>query len=128
MSQDLEKYLYFTVGLLKNSFALDALSQDALKYHLIDQPGKLIALRLTEYYEMVARGNLHPGASIPLTATSTPFGNGDGYFYHFVWWGSRCGELVAILEGDAYAIALDALPDFLSVLCCRIVESLQQHC
>ncbi len=78
MSQDLEKYLYFTVGLLKNSFALDALSQDALKYHLIDQPDKLIALRLTEYYEMVARGNLHPGASIPLTATSTPFGNGDG--------------------------------------------------
>ena len=76
MSQDLEKYLYFTVGLLKNSFALDALSQDALKYHLIDQPGKLIALRLTEYYEMMARGNLHPGASIPLTATSTPFDNG----------------------------------------------------
>lgn len=61
MSQDQEKYLYFTVGLLKNSFALDALSQDALKYHLIDQPGKLIALRLTEYYEMMARGNLHPG-------------------------------------------------------------------
>ena len=73
MSQDLDKYLYFTVGLLKNSFALDALSQDALKYHLIDEPGKLIALRLTEYYEMMARGNLHPGASVPLAATSTPF-------------------------------------------------------
>jgi len=71
MSQDLEKYLYFTVGLLKNSFALNALSQDALKYHLIDQPDKLIALRLTEYYEMMARGNLHPGARIL-------FGNGDG--------------------------------------------------
>src|SRR5947209_18421622 len=78
MSQDLEKYLYFNVGLLKNSFALDALSQAALKYHLIDQPGKLIALRLTEYYEMVARGNFHPGASIPLTATSTPLGTRDG--------------------------------------------------
>ncbi len=49
-----------------------------MKYHLIDQPDKLIALRLTEYYEMVARGNLHPGTSIPLAATSTPFGNGDG--------------------------------------------------
>ena len=78
MSQDLEKYLYFTVGLLKNSFALDALSQDALKYHMIDQPGKLIALRLTEYYEMMARETLHPGASIPLAATSTAIGNGDG--------------------------------------------------
>jgi hypothetical protein len=76
MSQDQEKYLYFTVGLLRNSFALDALSQDALKYHLIDQPGKLIALRLTEYYEMMARGTLHPGARMPLTATSTPFDNG----------------------------------------------------
>src|ERR671924_1793294 len=78
MSQDLEKYLYFTVGLLKNSFALDALSQDALKYHLIDQPGKLIALRLTEYYEMMARGNLQPGASTPLAATVKLFENGDG--------------------------------------------------
>ena len=53
MSQDLEKYLNFNVGLLKNSFALDALWQDALKYHMIDQPGKLIALRLTEYYLQV---------------------------------------------------------------------------
>jgi len=71
MSQDQEKYLYFTVGLLKNSFALDALTQDALKYHLIDQPGKLIALRLTDYYEMMTQGNLHPGANIPLAATPT---------------------------------------------------------
>lgn len=55
MPQD-EEYLYFTVGLLKNSFALDALRQDALKYHMIDQPAKLIALRLTEYYELMARG------------------------------------------------------------------------
>ncbi len=65
MSQDLEeKYVYFNVGLLKNSFGLDALWQDALKYHMIDQPGKLIAFRLTEYYEMMARGVLHPGPSV----------------------------------------------------------------
>jgi hypothetical protein len=75
MSQDRERYLYFTVGLLKNSFALDALTQDALKYHLIDQPGKLIALRLTEYYEMMTRGNLPPGASIPLAVTPTGITN-----------------------------------------------------
>src|SRR5436309_15580588 len=75
MSQDREKYLYFTVGLLKNSSAIDALWQDALKYHLIDQPGKLIALRLTEYYEMIARGNLPPGTGLPLSATSTLFNN-----------------------------------------------------
>ena len=64
MSQNQEKYLYFNVGMLKNSFALDALWQDALKYHMIDQPGKLIALRLTEYYEMAARGTLHPDAGL----------------------------------------------------------------
>ena len=63
MSQDVEKYLYFNVGLLKNSFGLDALWRDAMKYHMVDQPGKLIALRLTEYYEMIGRGILHPGAS-----------------------------------------------------------------
>jgi|SRR5579859_1359157 len=66
MSQDLEKYLYFNVGLLKNSFALDALRQDALKYHMIDQPDQLIALRLTEYYELMAGGVLPPGIGMPL--------------------------------------------------------------
>ncbi len=69
MSQDVEKYLYFEVGLLKNSFALDALWQDAIKYHMIDQPGKLIAIRLTEYYELIARGILHPGASVSTAVT-----------------------------------------------------------
>ena len=78
MSQDVEKYLYFDVGLLKNSFALDALWQDALKYHMIDQPGKLIALRLTEYYEMMARGILPPGASASIAATPTVTSNGGG--------------------------------------------------
>src|ERR1700692_2461944 len=75
MSQDQEKYLYFNVGLLKNSFALEALTQDALKYHLIDQPGKLIALRLTEYYEMIAQVNLPQGPGLPLTLTSTTYSN-----------------------------------------------------
>ncbi|MBV9689735.1 MAG: hypothetical protein JO202_08475 [Ktedonobacteraceae bacterium] len=55
MSEDMEQYQYFTVGLLKNSFALEALKADALKYHMIEQPDKLIALRLTEYYELLAR-------------------------------------------------------------------------
>ena len=61
MSQDPEKYLHFNVGLLKNSFAVEALRQDALKYHMVDQPGHLIALRLTEYYELMARGGLPQG-------------------------------------------------------------------
>jgi len=76
MSQDREKYLYFTVGLLKDSSTLDALWQDALKYHMIDQPGKLIALRLTEHYEMKAQESLHAGAGIPMTPMPKAVGNG----------------------------------------------------
>lgn len=76
MPQDLEEYLYFTVGLLKNSFALDALRQDALKYHMIDQPAKLIALRLTEYYELMARGISHQGVGMSSAATPPTVNNG----------------------------------------------------
>src|SRR5207248_8526837 len=75
MSQDLEKYLNLNVGLLKNSFALDALWQDALKYHMIDQPGKLIALRLTEYYELMARGMLPQGTSAPFSTAGSAGGS-----------------------------------------------------
>jgi hypothetical protein len=70
MSQHSEKYLYFNVGLLKDSLALQALWQDALKYHMIDQPGKLIALRLTEYYDLMARGMLPQGTSAPFSSSS----------------------------------------------------------
>src|SRR5438270_12541036 len=78
MSQDPEKYLYFNVGLLKNSFALDALRRDALKYHMVDQPDQLIALRLTEYYELMAGGVLPPSIRVPLATTPTGSGTGDG--------------------------------------------------
>ena len=60
-----EKFLYFTVGLLKGSAALEALRQDATKYHMIDHPGQLIALRLTEYYEMMDQGILRPAVPAP---------------------------------------------------------------
>lgn len=73
MPQDVERYLYFTVALLKDSNALDALWQDALKYHMIDQPGKLIAMRLTEYYEIKASGMISP---TPGVHTTRPINNG----------------------------------------------------
>lgn len=62
--QDKDQYINFTIKLLKGSFALNALWQDALNYHMIDQPDKLIAMRLTEYYELVARGALRPGPTM----------------------------------------------------------------
>ena len=78
MSQDSDKYLYFNVGLLKHSFALDALRKDALKYHMIDRPDQLIALRLTEYYELMARGVLPPGIGMPLAIGVAASGKRDG--------------------------------------------------
>ena len=74
MPQDVERYLYFTVALLKDSNELDALWQDALKYHMIDQPGKLIAMRLTEYYELKASGMISPTPGIHTAAR--PINNG----------------------------------------------------
>ena len=94
-----EEYLYFTVGLLKNSFALDALRQDALKYHLIDQPAKLIALRLTEYYELMARGIWHQGIGMSSAATPATSSNG----------GEREGVRAASAPDDESVIA--ASPD-----------------
>jgi hypothetical protein len=75
MPQDVERYLYFTVALLKDSNALDALWQDALKYHMIAQPGKLIAMRLTEYYELKASGILSPTTGVH-NAAARPINNG----------------------------------------------------
>jgi hypothetical protein len=60
-----EKFLYFTVGLLKDSEALEALRQDAVKHHMIENPGQLIALRLTEYYEMMNKGIVQPSVRVP---------------------------------------------------------------
>jgi hypothetical protein len=65
-----EKFLYFTVGLLKGSAALEALRQDATKYHMIDHPGQLIALRLTEYYEMINQDSVQPGLHVPAVKVS----------------------------------------------------------
>ncbi|HET8844436.1 MAG TPA: hypothetical protein VFN35_23410 [Ktedonobacteraceae bacterium] len=87
--QDRDQYVYFTIKLLKGSFALNALWQDALNYHMIDQPDKLIALRITEYYELVSRGALRPGPSMlgvapspapmpPAMPAQANFGNNGG--------------------------------------------------
>ena len=60
-----DKYLHFTVGLLKDSATLEALQEDAMKHHMVDHPGQLIALRLSEYYEMMNRGMVQPVLRVP---------------------------------------------------------------
>ena len=77
MPKDSEKYQYFTVALLKSSFALEALKADAMKHHMVEQPAKLIALRLTEYYDLLARlGPPMPNVSL-FTTTRSEMGNGS---------------------------------------------------
>jgi len=78
MSQDPEKYLYFTVGFLKHSFASDALWRDAVQHHMVDEPALLMALRLTEYYELRARG--HIDATTTLSPPTTPSENHKGRY------------------------------------------------
>ena len=72
MSQKSERYMYFTVGLLKDSFALEELWKDAVKYHMVDQPGKLVAMRLTEYYEMKSQAGKMPSGNTPIAQTLPP--------------------------------------------------------
>lgn len=55
MPKESEKYQYFRVGFLKDSFALETLMADAIKHHMAEQPAQLIALRLTEYYDLLDR-------------------------------------------------------------------------
>ena len=83
MPKDTEKYQYFTVGLLKSSFALEALNADAAKHHMVEQPAKLIALRLTEYYDLLARvGPLMPSVS-HFTTQISDIENGSRSGYDF---------------------------------------------
>ncbi len=66
MSQTVQdKYQYFTVGLLSDSFALEALWRDALKHHMTEHLGQLIALRLTEYYEFMTQRVVQPVVQVP---------------------------------------------------------------
>jgi hypothetical protein len=115
MSHDPEKYLYFNVGLLKDSFALEALWQDALKYHMIDQPGKLIALRLTEYYELMKHGSL-PLASLSVaSATMQPI-NANGASKEVSTPGKTSVSISVASEPDAAQKDDDHLPGDESVL------------
>ncbi len=63
MAKNNEKYqtICTRVGLLRDSWALDRFIKDAVDHHMDDQPGKLVALRLTEYYELLDRLNVFPG-------------------------------------------------------------------
>ncbi len=64
MPKDTEKYRYLNVGLGWDSWVLSRLLQDAEMHQMADQPAKLAALRLTEYYRLVERGIIEPGVTV----------------------------------------------------------------
>ena len=67
MPKDPKRYHYITIGLLRDSWALEQFLADAELHHMTDQLGKLAALRLTEYYELVDKGAVLVG-SFPASA------------------------------------------------------------
>jgi hypothetical protein len=71
MPRDREKYRYIDVGLERDSWALTMFEEDARRHHMSDQPGKLIALRLTEYYEWKNTPSSR-GPLVPLSHTDEP--------------------------------------------------------
>ena len=66
MPKDREKYRYIDVGLERGSWALVMFEEDARKHHMSDQPGKLLALRLTEYYELKNKREVLSSRELPL--------------------------------------------------------------
>src|SRR5437667_11184418 len=71
MPKDGTKYRYLTVGLAWDSEVLERLETDASKHQMDDQLAKMIALRITEYYELVKRGVVVPGITV-LAEPSAP--------------------------------------------------------
>src|SRR5436190_16968378 len=71
MPKDTEKYRYLNVGLGWDSWVLSQLLQDAELHQMTDQPAKLAALRLTEYYRLVERGIIVPGMTVLVKGEDT---------------------------------------------------------
>ena len=63
MATNKEKYqtICNRVVLTRSSWALERFVEDAVTHHMDDQTGKLVALRLTEYYELLERLKVFPG-------------------------------------------------------------------
>jgi hypothetical protein len=63
MGKNPQKYKYLDIGLAWDSWTLAQLEADAKMHQMDDQPAKLAAVRLTEYYRLVSLGVIVPGVS-----------------------------------------------------------------
>src|SRR5437762_1280949 len=68
MAKDPTKNRYFQLGIAWNSWTLKRLEEDAHLHQMEDQITKLMVLRLTEYYQLVAKGVIVPGATAMMPA------------------------------------------------------------
>lgn len=76
MPKNREKYRYFEVGLAHDSWVLTQLEKDAILHQMDDQPAKLIAMRLTEYYKLADMGIFAPGITERMQPMVAPSMNG----------------------------------------------------
>jgi len=68
MAKDPTKNRYFQLGIAWNSWTLKRLEEDAHLHQMEDQITKLMVLRLTEYYQLVEKGMIVPGATAMMPA------------------------------------------------------------
>jgi hypothetical protein len=83
MPKNSDKYRYFQVGIGWESWTLKQLEGDATLHQMEDQPAKLIALRLTEYYKLAEMGVFVPGvtARMRIETPSPSAANGHSKAY-----------------------------------------------
>ncbi len=82
MGKDADTYRYFHIGILWNSETLEDIKQDSIESHMQEQPNKMLAERIAEYYRLKRRGFIIPGvtaAAVSMMPTSTPT-RSNGYY------------------------------------------------
>jgi len=64
MAKDTIKNKYLNIGLARDSWVLGELESDATLHQMGDQPAKMAAVRLTEYYRLVKQKIIIPGITV----------------------------------------------------------------
>ncbi len=55
MAKDTHKYRYIEAAILRGSKTLASIEQDAAEHHMSEHLGKLLALRIADYYQLAER-------------------------------------------------------------------------
>jgi hypothetical protein len=83
MAKDNEKYRYIEAAILRDSDTLASIEKDATEHHMTDHLGKLLAMRIADYYKLAERLGTYsvegilaalsfgPGSSAQVSSNST---------------------------------------------------------